>query len=356
MSHTDHDSNHPRIISTLFASAGIAFLLAIVVFILPFQRKVEDVAIRAQGDVARHSAQSIQLAVSALVEREWDSLVGFSAYVDLDDHDGMRVLTDAAAMASEGITWAAVVGLDGTVMASTLGKDQGADVSTAPWFNQGLRGDTVQTASSGEGSRIFLSRPVRDAYGQAIGLAVYQLQGAWLDRVVQSAAARLEVDVMVLDTNSEPLFAYGDWTKAGPSALIRSRAELGTEFEVIVSSHDDAPTVSGVFPNVIEGSMPPFGWSLVVQVPVTTGATAMGSAMSSLIWTLAGLFAAIGILAIVFAYRYLQPLANLAREAAQIANGESIFPSEATRTYEAEQLSNALARFQARMHREQGAG
>jgi nitrogen fixation/metabolism regulation signal transduction histidine kinase len=87
----------------------------------------------------------------------------------------------------------------------------------------------------------------------------------------------------------------------------------------------------------------------VVQVPASIGATAMGFALESLIWTVAGLFVAIGLLAMVFAYRYLKPLTDLAKEAAQIANGEAVFPSEATRTYEAAQLSSALVRLQVNM-------
>jgi hypothetical protein len=348
-------SHHPRIINMLFVSAGIAFLLAILVFILPFHRKVEEVAIQAQGDVARHAAQSIQLSVSTLLEREWESLVGFSAYVDLDDQKGTRVLADAAAMASEALTWAAFVDLDGTVLASTLGREQGADVSTATWFNQGLRRDTVLTdfgGGAGEETVIYMSRPARNAFGEVTGLAVYRLQGAWLDRFIQQAAERLDVDVRVLDENTQTLFEHGKRVGSDLSPLIRSRAELGTRFESIVTDQKGASSVSGVLPDLVEGGMPRFGWSLVVQVPAATGATAMGFAIGSLVWTVAGLFAAIGILAMVFAYRYLKPLTNLATEAAQIANGESVYPSEATRTYEAAQLSSALVRLQVNMKRQ----
>ncbi|MAM63194.1 cache domain-containing protein [Maritimibacter sp. UBA3975] len=352
MPHSVRKSYQPRIISTLFISAAVAFLLAILVVFLPLQRKVEDFAFRSQGDATQHAARAIQLAVSTLITREWESLVGFSSFVDVGDYDSMRVLTDAAAMASEGVTWAAVVGLDGKVDAATMGVDQGADVSTSIWFNQGLRRDTLQTVTSSDtegDSYIYMSRSVRDELGEILGLAVYRLDAAWLDRFIQESSERLGVDVTVLDQNAETLFDQGDRVGAELSTMIRSRAQLGSRFEDTVQTGRGEGIVSNVLPILAESDVPKPGWSLVVRVPVSTGNTEMGSVFSYLIWTVAGLLGAIGVLALVFAFRYLKPLADLAHEAAKIADGEPVFPSEATRTFEAEQLSNALARLQVRI-------
>ncbi|MBV7379666.1 cache domain-containing protein [Maritimibacter dapengensis] len=352
MSLTKKAQHQPRIISTLFLTATVAFLLAIFVFLFPFQKKLEDLSIRSQGQVTHHAARSIQLAVSSLVAREWDSLVGFSTYVNTEDYDGMRVLTDAAMMASDGVTWAAVVDLDGTVLAGGLGVNEGTNVSTMAWFNQGLRRDTVQTvaarSATGEAS-IFISRPVRDRLGRVKGLAVYKLQGSWLEDFIQSSAERLDVDVTVLDNSAAPLFLREGDLDTHLSPLILSRAELGTNFESIVMKDGNRGSVSGVLPELIEGDMPDFGWSLVVQVPIAASIGTIGNVWTSMIWTAFFLFAAIGVLALVFALRYLKPLADLALEAAQIADGEEIYPSEATRSFEAEQLSNALARLQVRV-------
>lgn len=349
---SDRSTQYPRIFHALVVSATVAFLLAIVVLLLPFQRKMSDVEVQAQGEVAHHAAMSMQLAVSSLLEREWDSLGGFASFADLNDYEATRVLTDAAELVSEGVYWAAVADLSGTVFAGSAGVGEGRDVSQSDWFRQGLRGHRVNTLIANEpGQRdiVQLSRPVRNGADQVIGVALYALHFDWIEAFVTETADRLNVDVSMLDANGDTIFTHGNRVTAALDPILRTRAELGTRFESHVSPEDASGYVAGLLPNVIEGNMPDFGWSLVVRVPLASTNSALTSAMSSLIWAAVGLFAAIGSLALIFALRYLKPISDLVRNAADIADGNVVYPHEAHSSHEAHVLSNALARLQIRM-------
>jgi hypothetical protein len=351
----DRTPYYPRIQYALLVCAGGAILLSILVLFLPAQRKIDEIAFEAQSEVTQHAARSLQLAASNVLKREWDSLVGFSAYVDVDDHTTSRNLSDVAAMVSQGIYWAAVTDLSGTVVAATSGVDEGTDMSDKAWFRNGLRGDQVETvpAATGEPGNgvINMSRPIRDPIsGRVKGVAVYRLQTAWLETYMADAADRLGVDLAILDHRGETIYAHGDLVGAVLEPTLRSSAVLGTTFQPQVSGGAGERYVSGILPDMIEGDMPAFGWSLVVRVPLAAGPTALGDVMASMFWPIAALFTAIAAVALIFALRYLKPLADLARDAAAIADGHVIYPPEAYSTHEAHLLSTALARLQSRLH------
>ncbi|MEC7762568.1 MAG: cache domain-containing protein [Pseudomonadota bacterium] len=349
---SDQSSHYPRIFHALVVSAAVAFLLAIVVLLLPFQKKMSEVEVQAQGEVAHHAALSMQLAVSTLVEREWDSLGGFASFVDVNDYDATRVLTDAAELVSDGVQWAAVADLSGTVFAAAAGMREGMDVSDQAWFRQGLRGPRVNTVNADtleQNGLVHMSRPVRNDADQVVGVAVYALRTDWIEAFVDETADRLDVDVSMLDASGATIFAHGERVAAPLDASLRTRAELGTRFESHVSPESASGYVAGLLPNVIEGHMPDFGWTLVVRLPLSSADSAVASTMSSLIWAAVGLFAAIGSLALIFALRYLKPISDLVRNAADIADGNVVYPHEAHSSHEAHVLSNALARLQIRM-------
>lgn len=344
---------HPRVFTALLASAGIAFILIVVMLALPTKSKLVGLELQTQERAAEHAAKSLQLSVSALLSREWQSLGSFGELVNMKDISSARQIADAAGRASEGIYWAGIVGLDGIVLAGTDGKREGEDVSGRQWFLSGLHGTrigNVYSAKMGltddpEGRLFNMSRPIVNQDGTPIGVAVYSMRFDWVADYLSNNTEALDVDLTLFDRAGDELVESNRLQLDQLPEKISSLADLGSA-RTRTGGANNTQYVAAILPSLVTGDLPEFGWSMVVRLPATPSESILGIAWNSLTSIGIGAFLIIGVVAYIFASHFLRPLVDLIETADAIPKGDSAFPIESDTSYEAAVLSIALARLQ----------
>ncbi|MZR12217.1 HAMP domain-containing protein [Maritimibacter sp. DP07] len=346
-------SSQPRIFNALLGSAAIAFVLIAIVLAVPTKSKLENLEFQAQSRAAQHAANSMKVSVSALLAREWQSLGSFSELVDVKDHDSARRVTNAAQRASPGILWAGVAGLDGVVIAGTDGVREGEDVIERKWFQVGLHGRRIGNVyaphdsrrSDGEDRRFNMSRPILDAAGRTVGVAVYTIRFDWIATHLAESARALDVELAVLDQKGNPLLAFEGFEDDPVATELAGFSYLGAE-RAARSTSRKSNHVGAYVPALVEGDVPEFGWSMIVRLPAIPPDSILGVAWNSLLVIGLGAFLIIGVVAYLFAAHFLRPLIALIDTADDIASGREAYPEESDSSHEAMVLSRALARVQ----------
>ncbi|MBL6427357.1 MAG: cache domain-containing protein [Maritimibacter sp.] len=346
-----HRSSHPRIFHALLGSAAVAFFLIAIGLAMPTKNRLETLEYQAQSKAALHAAASLQVSVSSLIAREWESLGSFGVLVDVKNPSSARQVSDAANRASKGILWAGVVGLDGVVVAGSDGLREGEDVSSRQWFLSGLHGVrignvyTPQNDKDGIGQRFNMSRPMLNDAGDVVGVAVYTMRFDWITNHIAASADAMEVEFGILDRRGDALADYAGFEDDPMVQELRRLALLGSSR----TSHNvgsDSAFVGALMPNFVQGDVPEFGWSLIVRLPSMPEQSIMGTAWNSLVFILGGAFVIIAAVAYLFAAHFLRPISALVDTADNIARGVPTYPTEDDSSHEAIMLSGALARIQ----------
>lgn len=348
----------PKLSTTLIGSAIAAFVLALVAVSLPIRTHVGVFERNVQSEGVIRAGRALQLATSRAVEREWDSLNAVARQVSVDDVRQMRGFADAVVRASDGIAWVGVASRSGTVLAGTDRLREGEDVSSRRWFREGLDGGSVGSVFVPESADspgaaaglINMSVPVFDSYGTAAGVVAYSMRIDWLTGYMSAAARELGLDFAVRAADGSIVTELGDQIGAPFDRNIADLATVGHNLTRYVSGSGDVPAhVTGVFPNLLAGDLPPFGWDLIVRVPALQGQASLVSFMRKISWSVAGLFLALTIATVVYTLYFIRPIEQLARTAAEIARGEDVYPRENMSSRESVTLSSALAMIQTKL-------
>ncbi|RVV96596.1 hypothetical protein EKE94_17890 [Mesobaculum littorinae] len=343
----------------LFRSASVGLVLIAIavalIVVVPLRAQVQGYERQLQAESMTRSGEAMRLSVSRLIDREWHSISAVARQTDPDDYRGIRNFVDAAARASEAVTWAGFVTAGGTIRAGSSGQYEGLDVSGEKWFYAGRSGQAVSDVWRPEGPQggaanqgiVTLSVPVADADGHPAGLLVYSLGLSWVQQVIGRAAQELNVDVAVLDREGKVIMSR---IEEGPLAdRAAAMARIGTADVHMEEDGDGGKYLLQTFPDLVTGDMPDFDWSMVVQVPAAPVTVGLGPFLESLKWSALALVVLLIGGGVIYNAVFLRPILRLAREADRIAQGEDIYPTESSSSEESQRLSAALSLLQGRL-------
>ncbi|MDT0683962.1 hypothetical protein RM543_14825 [Roseicyclus sp. F158] len=349
-------SQFPKLSTTLIGSAIAAFLLAILVVTLPIRSHVNAFERNVQSEGVTRAGRALQLAVSKTMEREWRSLEAVAAQVDMSNQKGMQNFADAVPRASSAIAWTGIVAADGRIVAGTGGIEVGSDASQERWFREGRAGGSVSSVYRREAlgddsdGLINMSAPVLDQMGRSIGVVVYSLRIDWLTAYMSDAARELGLDIAVRDEEGRMVLELDEQIQGPLDPDVMALSEIGHDLTRFIPAQNDQPAhVLGVFPSMLQGELPHFGWDLVVRVPALQGQASLAAFMRKISWSIAALFVALGCATVFYTVHFLRPIEELSRVAGKIADGDASYPPERTSSRESAALSAALVRIQSRL-------
>ncbi|MBF9031786.1 hypothetical protein HKCCE3408_15400 [Rhodobacterales bacterium HKCCE3408] len=342
-------------LSALFLNFSILmFFGAILVFAVPFRDFFVELEGEVQSEVAESAGRSLQMTTSRAMEREWQSLQAAAGLVDLSDADRTRDLANAILVASDAVAWVGVADRSGHVIAASSGQREGEDVSMHRWYREGIvRGTvgSVQTPSlSGQPDAapglINMSVPLVDEFGVSRGVLVYSIRIEWLVQYLGEAAEVLGVDFQLRDERGTVVAERLDHVGDDMPANLESLVSLGQEFFRVSRSGASSSSILAVFPEVLVGDAPQFGWALVVRVPAVSPVGDAFGFIGIFRTSVAVLFVLTFAASAVFAALVLHPIERLARDAKAISDGGDIYPVESFTTRESSKLSYALGAMQ----------
>ncbi|RVV96599.1 hypothetical protein EKE94_17910 [Mesobaculum littorinae] len=343
----------PRLSTALLASAIVAFVVALVVVSLPIRNHVGAFERNVQSEGVMRAGHALELAVSKTLEREWGSLEAVAGQVDISTSESAGNFVEAVPRATAAIAWVGIAKANGRLLAGTGGEGKGTSVRNLAWFRDGMNGGTVGDVYVPEAMRnvpgqsrglIDLSTPIRDSFGNAVGVVVYSMKVDWVTDYMAQAARELDVDIVVRDTGGREIFELNELIDDPIAPEILNLSATGHDLTRFDGSH-----VTGVFPNMLQGAMPPFGWDLIVRVPAHEGQTSLTAFMTKMSLAIASLFLALALATVFYAVHFLRPISELSRVASAIADGEEVYPPARHSSRESATLSSALVRIQSRL-------
>lgn len=346
----------PTLTRTLLAFAGIILLASAGFVILPLRGQLGTYESSLQEQVLDRGGRALQLTVSRIVEREWDSLGAIASALDPSSSSGTRNFVDAAERASEAVVWAGYAAPWGVIQAGSGRQREGEDVSRASWFQQGRRTSRVgsvhapraEEIDGGASQLVTLAAPVEDPSLDGSGVVAYSLGLDWLSELMSRSAEELGVDFAVVDGSGRVILSRT--SDAGPLPEgIGQLASLGEPVTRRIEAEDGDDQLLRIYPDLLIGDLPDFDWRLVVRSPAVPGNSGMRAFISSLRWSGAGFLLLLAAVIVIYSRFFLQPLERLARDADRIAGGEDVYPSESISSRESLTLSSALARIQSRL-------
>lgn len=350
--------HHPPPLTRTLLGFCVAIVLVVAIFVLlPLRGGLGDYEAGLQEKSLDRGSRALQLTVSRVLEREWDSLGAVARELDPTASSGTRNFVDAAARASEAIVWAGYAAPWGIIQAGSARQREGEDVSDEEWFLQGRQAGRVGSAHAprsteidGGASRLIsLAAPVEDDELDGSGVLTYSIGLDWLSDLMSQSAEDLGIDFAVVDGGGRIILSHTTALTGPMPGNIGNLAALGEPLSRRVEGSDGSEQLLKVYPDFLVGDLPDFGWRLVVRTAAAPGQSGLRSFVASLGWSVTGFLVLLAVAVIAYSRFYLHPLERLAREADRIAGGEEFYPSESSSSRESLTLSSALARIQSRL-------
>ncbi|HEY6917778.1 MAG TPA: cache domain-containing protein [Tabrizicola sp.] len=292
---------------------------------------------------------------------EWLRLEALADKLSTTSPEALRPVMDQMIAEGDKISWVGFASLDGTVQAAAGGLLEGADVSGRPWFREGLKGDfagdvheavlLAKLIGKADGDPLrFLDYavPVRDSTGRQVGVLGLHINFDWAARLIEGIAASLRIDAVLVSQDGTAIVSTLESNPAQPTAAPFRLASLGTEQSVRAVWADGETYFSYVRPVELGDRTPNFGWRLIARVDNSEFANIDKELPSRLLPFVLGMLAILTFATLLFVRLFAQPFGTAARNAVAIARGEDVFPFESHRTRELAELSEAVARLQAR--------
>jgi len=216
--------------------------------------------------------------------REIENLVDLGGHTGLWDAkpQDIQVSLDRIQTSLPDFAWIGLTDRSGRVLASTQGMLTGQDVSARPWFQNGLKGPTVEDVhdaklldkllrtSEDEAPFRFVdvAMPIRGAQGGVNGVLGAHLSWAWAETVRQQVLnlhrSEYGAELLVLDQDSEIILGGSDASPHITEAVsTEADGTNGTKGDV---SFAQGHTVA-IAPTAGLGGYPGLGWKVVATVP-----------------------------------------------------------------------------------------
>jgi hypothetical protein len=268
--------------------------------------------------------------------------------------DSLREMLDSEASEIDNLSWIGFARSDGTVVAGKGGVLEGTGVTSRMWFSGGLKGPfagDVEGAQHAPGSAparsIGMSAPIRNQDGSVYGVLGAELSLAWLRAAVTEAAARLAIDVYVINRSGTVILATAAVTGAAQGLASFQAAGLGVRKTFDETWPDGKRYFAVTMPEAGYKNLPPFGWSLVVRLDPAVEFAANARFLRDMAW-MAFLVCLAYLLAFALVVSSLtNPLRVLVEAVLAVASGRPVgYFRERRRYRELAMLSQALARLQ----------
>ncbi|MBC8048928.1 MAG: hypothetical protein H7X92_02125 [Chitinophagales bacterium] len=297
------------------------------------------------------------------MHRLWSNIERLSMAVTLDDKDALRAQLEQIVKVDDRFTWLGVAWADGQVFAASGSMLEGNNVSSRPWFRQGLQGpfagdvhEAVLLAKAlpvrAEPYRfVDFAAPIKDREGKTVAVVGAHFDWSWV-RETLSSLKQGQTDILLLSRDNVVLY--------GPESLEEKRLLLdgsGAGGKIGLTSRietwaDGRDYITDQISEIRHGNLPSFGWKMLVRQDAHTAFQPLRR-MAQQFWLTVGIGAATALAGIfVLTSWIVRPVQNLSNFANHLANGKlAIQPPEEKGYFEATQLSNALTKLQSTLIR-----
>lgn len=329
--------------------------------------------VSSQVDVFQHRAleEAVQVRTRGAADafgrslgRDWNLLKSVRSSIPIGNPASLRAALTVLTSDGNRIAWAGYAGSDGTVLASSRGLLEGADVSERPWFQMGLTGpfagdvheavllNRILGGTEEDPIRFLdLAAPVKGPDGQTAGVVGFHINSDWAQEFLTATAESLELDLFLINFDGKVVAATDEVGESLNLPSVRA-ATAGVQASSFETWPDGRRYFTTVIPQIAQGDLPPFGWRLVGRIDPAEVSLAGDSLRPAIAKTLVGAGVILLMLCVIFARLFLAPVAILARAADRLADGHDDYPVEVRRTAELASLSAALARLQGRLGKE----
>lgn len=308
--------------------------------------------------------RGVQTAVAQSLHREWRHLLEVRRKLAVLRPQDLQTQLDTLVGGGSVVSWAGYAQSDGTVVAASGGLLVGESVEQRPWFREGLRGTFAGDAHEAlllaaklppqaDGAPpqfLDLAAPVVDADGSAIGVLGLHLNVAWAQRLLNELAASMAVDIFVV--GADGAVVASSTGEQPPTLDLPSfrMARSGLSGSGVETWPDGRTYFTTTVPELSYADLPRFGWNLVARIDGEYAALPARILSRDLMLRLVGFALILALLTLLFIVAFIRPFAELARNAADIAEGRDVYPLESHRTRELGMIGAALARLQSAAH------
>lgn len=333
--------------------AGTTYLLV--------RNYIDTFAQAALEEAVTLRTRGVSTALARALEQDWQHLTAIAREVGTLDPETLGPVLDAAAGPDQRISWAGLARPNGTVVAASGGLLEGGDVSSRPWFQQGLQGafagdmheavllaDLMAAEDSAPPRFLDLATPVEGPGGRVLGVLGFHINAAWAEAYLADMAARMKLDLLLVNPSGEVMIGTAPELPERFDLPQISAAATGVPMAGYEVWPDGTRYFTAVTPSVTYGALPSFGWRLVGRIdPADFPAAPARDLIRSTALAFAVAVALFVLAAMLFVQLYIRPVGRLARNAERIADGYEDYPAEIRATAELQRLSAALARLDA---------
>jgi len=310
-------------------------------------------------------ARGVQTAFAASLYREWANLEILAKSLSVTEPANIQ--DDLSTLVGTGqiISWAGYAGSDGRVQVASNGLLKGEDVSTRPWFQQGLQGDFAGDAheavllasklpalENGEPLRFLdMAKPIAGADQTVVGVLGLHLNLEWAKTYVKELSNALNVGVFIVNPEGTAVISSEEQSLLNLDLPSLGRARTGATGVSLEVWPDGKNYFVATLPEASYRTLPKFGWSIVARIDANAISEPASSFSSQLLFNLAMLCLFLLVLTSLFIISFIRPFHHLANSAKAVADGEDVYPYESYRTSELATIGSAISRMQANMDR-----
>lgn len=282
-----------------------------------------------------------------------DTIPGSNSQVITGLMDGMRG-------DGQRISWIGYADIDGQVLQASDGLLVGENVSTRPWFRNGLQGpyagdvhEAVLLANLLESDQpgglrfVDLAMPVKREDGQLLGVVGVHINFAWAENFLKNQSETLGLDLYLSGPDGQVIVSTKGSTPTAEEVRVLRAAQPATQTATRETWPDGNTYFSSLVPQVGYRDLPNFGWRLIGRLDGAQFADQLVWLRGAWLIGVGAMLALIAVISAIFIRIFIRPFEDLGQSAQDIADGQDVYPPDAWRTREMAQLSAALARFAA---------
>ncbi|MEE4016033.1 cache domain-containing protein [Roseibium sp. FZY0029] len=350
-------SGYPSLVVAVCGFVALGGVIAVLTAWSFVGQRLEESRDSALAEAVSVRGKGVALEFARELYQDWRNLRVIAVDMTGRGETAIRTALDMVVAGEERISWAGLASVDGTVLTASASMLEGTDVSSSPWFRNGLggdfAGDVLQadlTPTAGNDQRRFLdmATPVTDEFGEVEGVLAFHINHQWVEQYLAESAHSMGLEVYVIDRTGS-IVARTDGLSDPIDKLQSFRSAMTGARQTRAETWPDGTTYfTTVIPDLGYADLPAFGWSMIARV--NNSAHPIGDFTNVFIAYFVTLGIVLAALTTLFILIFVRPFRRLANSARAVMRGDEIYPYEAKTTTEANVLSAAVARLQNVLH------
>jgi len=339
----------------VIATALIAGLVPGGLLLWNTHQAAHDMADDLAAEKLRGRADSAASALAITLFNDWRDVGIVAAGIEPDTPPAkMRSTIEGAALDKEQYAWFGIASPEGKVVAATGGLLEGQDVSSRPWFREGLQGpfagdvheavllQRILQPDAKEPLRfVDFSLPL-ERNGTVFAVAGAHLNWNWVTSLF-TTLIRGESDLMLISREGVVLVGPPDLQGKSLHMPRLRLAQEGGPRTFIGPWPDGDEYFSAVTPSVRYRTLPNFGWSVVARQPTSTVYGLLHAATYRAIGLFVVSLGVVGLLAMAVGHWAATPLLLIAKQAGATERPAAGTPQDKANRYtEARLLADAV--------------